>query len=275
MAKAQPMHNLWRGEYKYRDDRASAQVAFFEAIHRSAPEALEALRDNVLARIRGNVAGGMAVDRAIGRVDNDLLAWALEWRLVDSDDVFRWSFEYSWIRKAAWQILRHWHEHPKKATTLDYPSELHLRHEMYETVETPEEFVQRFLKPDPAPKPDDAGYHFHCRKWDLLQETRAKARARILAEVSSQLEVELDREEQRANEAGLTSGMKKIAQEHFDWLVLYQVKAWPYGRVAKVPGSRRDPQTVSDGVKDAAQLVIGPGWEQWLRPGRPGRPRKS
>jgi hypothetical protein len=269
------MHNLWRGEYKHRDDRAAAQVAFFEAIRRSAPEVLKALRDDVLTKVQDEVARGMTVGRAIDRVDDDLLAWALKWHLVDSDDVFRWSFEYAWIRWAAWELLRHWHNHPEKAATLDYPSELRLRDEMYEAVETPEEFVQRFFRSDPAPKPDDAGYRFHCQKWDLLQETRAKARERILAEVSSQLEVELDREEKRAAGANLESGIRKVAQEHFDWLVLYQVRAWTYGRIAKIPGSRRDPQTVSDGVKDAAQLVIGPGWEQWLRPGKPGRPRKS
>jgi hypothetical protein len=217
----------------------------------------------------------MAVDRAIVRADDDLLAWALKWHLVDSEDRFRWSFEYSWIRKTAWQLLEHWHKHPEKAATLDYPAELRLRDEMYEAVETPEEFVQRFFRSDPAPKPDDAGYHFHCRKWDLLQETRAKARERILAEVSSQLEVELDREEKRAAGANLESGMKKVALDHFEWLVLYQVKSWPFGRIAKGHSTRRDSQTVSDAVKDAAQLVIGPGWEQWLRPRKPGRPKES
>jgi hypothetical protein len=64
-----------------------------------------------------------------------------------------------------------------------------------------------------------------------------------------------------------------MSAEHFTWLVQYQVRQQPFARIANNDPSRPETPAVTDGVKDAAQLVIGPGWKRWLRPSKPGRPK--
>jgi hypothetical protein len=71
---------------------------------------------------------------------------------------------------------------------------------------------------------------------------------------------------------GIQDAPKVTALEHFDWLVKYKIREIPYGQIAKGDQNKPEQQSVADGVKSAAELVIGPEYKEWLRPGKPGRP---
>jgi hypothetical protein len=124
-----------------------------------------------------------------------------------------------------------------------------------------------------APNQYTGTFQFNTSGWNPSQETRAEGKKRILAELTQELDRKLDRTEQDMKVFGLCPTPAKLNTEHFDWLVLYQVCEQNFARIGK--DHDRDAQSVADGVKDAAELVIGPASERWLRPPRPGRPAGS
>jgi len=117
-------------------------------------------------------------------------------------------------------------------------------------------------------------YEFRATMWNPYSETRAECIRRVLQKVKRDLEAVLDRTEHLCQAVGLEKTPRVTAREHFDWLVLYQVQGVPFSQIGQRENPTREPQSIADGVKTAAAHVIGPGWERWLRPGRPGRPRK-
>jgi hypothetical protein len=231
--------------------------------------ALKALREDVLPKNTARIAAGEDVERAVTKADDESLEWAVRFHLVESPDHFRWSFVYSWLRRAVWQILRYWAEDPSAASRLGLP-ELRLRYEWHEKVVTDQEFLEQFFATEGVAAPEPDYYQLRCPKWDPLRQGRTEAKEAILAGLAEQLDPLLDREEARCEAARLGRAAKRAAVEHFDWTILYQVKGLRYGQIAK--SECRSHQTVAGGVKDVAKLVIGPGWKQWLRRGRPGRP---
>jgi len=63
---------------------------------------------------------------------------------------------------------------------------------------------------------------------------------------------------------------------HFDWLVRHQIKEESYAAISRglLPGFDADPRAVGQGVRSAAEALIGPGFETWLRPpAKGGRPK--
>jgi hypothetical protein len=94
----------------------------------------------------------------------------------------------------------------------------------------------------------------------------------LLKLLEAQLDKHLDREQHRCLQAGAKPSVKKIAYEHFDWLILFQVKGDSYATIAKA--NHRTVQAVDEGIKKAAEALIGERWKEWLRPTKRGRPRK-
>jgi hypothetical protein len=100
----------------------------------------------------------------------------------------------------------------------------------------------------------------------------------MLKELKVQLETTLDgatRVHDILRRSGAVQLPTVIALEHFDRLVKYQIREMPFGQIAREDENGTGQQGIADGVKRAAELVIGPDFKDWLRPGKPGRPRKS
>jgi hypothetical protein len=143
---------------------------------------------------------------------------------------------------------------------------------MRELIET-----QNLLTPDPPPYVYALGT---VRAWDVRRETRTDAKKRIMDEVERQVERHLDEQERIAKLLYFDPSPDKQKREHYAWLVLYQIEEMRYAAVARKVNEGRGSEpltenTIRIGIKDAANLIIGPGWQDWLRPGEPGRPKRS
>jgi hypothetical protein len=117
-------------------------------------------------------------------------------------------------------------------------------------------------------------YVFHCKAWDPESERPGAARKRILKDVWDQLKAKMNEQKQAQVLAGRKKAPRKVDPEQFDRLVLYQVVGWSIGRISKEHLPRCARQTISKSLKKAAELVIGPAWETWLRRDPVGRPRR-
>jgi hypothetical protein len=119
--------------------------------------------------------------------------------------------------------------------------------------------------------------------WRIGDESRADAEERILQDLKKQLRDRMAEHESIARLVGYVKTPRILQSDHFDWLALYQVKGLSKYRVAKTVGAsnatpsrvRANEKKVAKGIENAAELVIGPSWRLWLRPGTPGRPKSS
>jgi hypothetical protein len=138
-------------------------------------------------------------------------------------------------------------------------------------------------------------YTLRVLPWNVFGEKRADAKKRMMADVEKQLEKELDKHARLiATKPHLEACPEIREKEHFDWLVLYQVIGLTYSDVARKVGVQRSKSgsnnddthrdtdvfrsekgRVTSGIKTAAERLIGPRFTAWLRPGRPGRRRRS
>lgn len=285
----------------YRGDRTAAQREFFSAIRRRTPEVLESFRAKILPVIKKICDEGSVGKKFVTVMYPLIWDWSAQHHLVTGDRVMplaetsrglskseikakRASFQDSaeqtfFFPFALWAILGTlavWHEDANSAG-LDwdlpywpYPIEdcseiLRLR-----TLDSEFEISDLFTPPNKTVR---VPFRFQCTAWNSLQETRAAAKKRILAQFTQALDQQLDQAEKLQRLFGVPVAPAKISTDHFDWLVLYQVCQQPFGQIAKGDPTNRDPQAVTDGVKDAAKRVIGPGWKRWLRSPKPGRPK--
>jgi hypothetical protein len=143
------------------------------------------------------------------------------------------------------------------------------------------EMIQKGLLKTPDPPPYI--YTFTVQAWSLRREDRDKATNRILVDLKSQLREQMDRHEGIARLMGLEKRPRTIQPRHFDWLALYQAKGWNRATIArhvkksweaKGTSAEHLTQTVRQGIRDAAELVVGWSWRSWLRPAKAGRPPK-
>jgi hypothetical protein len=183
------------------------------------------------------------------------------------------NFFWAWLLFAAYATLRAWSELP------DEPAALHrtLPHcdfplwRFANGKQALEAWVEEMLRPQAYEPPQ---FDFRTAEWRPTQATRAQYIDRVLGEVRSELEKELDRYERICRRLGFEKATKATAEAHFEWLALYQVKEERFAEIARTSSDSPTTQTVHDGAKAAAELVIGPGWQRWLRATRRGRPRK-
>ena len=132
-------------------------------------------------------------------------------------------------------------------------------------------------------------YEFVALGWDIFKgETRAQAKKAIMEEVEKQLEEKLDESARHACTKPYLERIPEIREkEHFEWLVLYQVNQLHFSDVTRkvkpqperapkdTAAFRSDKAAVTDGIKRAAERLIGPRFTDWLRPGEPGRRRHA
>jgi len=139
-------------------------------------------------------------------------------------------------------------------------------------------------------------YEFATFAWDILNEnTRAQAKERIMADLERQVDEKLDDHVRiAAKKQYLTKSPEIREKDHFRWLVLYQIEGLSYTEVTRkvhpqhsISGSNKgkslkdpaaflsDKAAVTNGIKTAAKHLIDPGFIGWLRPGKPGPPRKA
>lgn len=259
----------WLGEYHFPDDRFDARIAFFLAIQRKAPKVLEDLRNEVLpiyVEVERDLSIPLndlsdvvtygeapATTAALHRIGEAKAKWASRWHLCQP--VWKpWGFYIAWVSPVVNLTLQFWSGLEDKARKLEW------------TLLSPITASQ--LMEDPG------FYEFVIDGWKMQSETRTQAVERILGWVKKELNEILDEEEKKAKKTRMEKTPRKTSIEHFDWLVQFQILEHTYAAIAKIAKSKVTSQTVSDGVKSAAEVVIGRGWEKWLREGKPGRPPK-
>jgi hypothetical protein len=127
-------------------------------------------------------------------------------------------------------------------------------------------------------------FEFKTIGWDIFGgESRANAKEAIMGALEAQVEQKLNEVAHIvATEPHLETMPEIHEPEHFHWLVLYQlfegttfadvtrkVKKLPQGATDKLRSAK---VTITKGIKNAAERLIGPRVDDWLRPGLPGRP---
>jgi len=190
------------------------------------------------------------------------------------------TFFFSWAWLAILGTLYAWSDDPEKCRKL----ELELPHWPYpigegwglmSVLKGTEGFTINDLFVPPFKTIEHLPFRFQCPGWNPLQEKRDEARQRILKQLECDLDLRMDQAENLVKLFDFTVAPAKVSTDHFDWLVQFQIQEKTFYRISKDDPAEPDPQTVSDGVKSAAYLVIGPAWETWLRQPRPGRPKGS
>jgi len=278
-------------------DRSVAHKAFFLSIQACAPEVLQALWRDVMPKFK--VLGAPPAHPFNEELVATIYDWAADFHLVgfvNPTDIFKergdgleqadgigldrflsegdlcfpdWTLFFQWVFFAAYLTLRVWSKARRKPRHLkwrlprrDLPiggrlAVLNLGQE-----------VERLLS---AEQNEPAStYTFECTCWNPRTETQNGARKRILKEVGAQLDKRLKQAARLYAHSGPLFGIEKAPlakdPEHFDWLVKYQLQGIPFRQIAKQDASGPGQQAVSDGVKSAAQLVIGRDFKKWLRP---------
>jgi hypothetical protein len=300
---AKKTEKLIPGGWGWPHDRSQAQRLFFLAIEGQAPEVLETLRDDVLPVYR-------QIEEETGRAPqptDDLLlghiwGWAEQHHLVvdRDDDQARQNTEVpagepetlaeirnpdnvspvrqfflGWVLFAAYGTLKAWAgpQGPPAELRWTLPLRDFELGIVLEGARDLDRAAAELFTPGPAEAPPE--YHFRVAAWHPIQETRAECETRVLEEVRRQLKVQLDQADRLYRQVlGLRPTKRVAATRHFDWLVRYQVQRKPLLQIANGCSPSATTPSVWQGVRAAAELVIGPGWEGWLRHAPRGRPPK-
>jgi hypothetical protein len=119
--------------------------------------------------------------------------------------------------------------------------------------------------------------------WRIIAgQTRREAKAAMKAAAEQQIEQILGETARKmCTKPYLEPRLDKRSVEHFEWLVLYQIGKRNYAEVSRALDPEPEGSIISDtktktsGIKSAAELLIGPRYVEWLRPGRRGRQPRS
>jgi hypothetical protein len=204
--------------------------------------------------------------------------WARQFHLVPRETVDPVFFSYySWISDIAFLIIQFWLDNPSQRRALTLPDDLFSfsLENKGEAIPLEDAIISLFQEGEfKSSRP--AFYTFSTPSWNPLIEKRNEARERILKQLLTEIEDELNKEERRCQ--GPLSGCEKVGPKgsigHFACLVLYQIRQQSSSEIGKKFDLSR--QAVEVGTKHAAELIAGPDWVNWLRPPkRPGRPPKE
>jgi len=269
---------VWPGAYRLEGDRTKVLDLFFAAIRRRAPEVLESLREKVLPVFMARGGSPEPFELALSR-------WTSQFNLAPRYDRSRvanlqdqelaelFICEQS-LSGFVTAILRHWSESPpeREALTLQQRIEYSAEDELA-VFNTMFALWIRTGEISSSSAPPAPNYAFGCSPWNPRRETRAQARHRILAELTTKVDQALEGEEKRAQLGGLERAPLKQQGDHFEWLVRYQIQGWSHNKIAREYKTFR--QTVAEGINSASELLIGSAWKFWLRAQKKGgRPRK-
>lgn len=191
----------------------------------------------------------------------DLDATALATSLTDW--LIRWFYDphAGWLLEMALETLREWVEYG--VPIADEKRRFH-----------PGDDADAIIfAPLPIGPPEPVS--FEAIGWDIGYESRGEAQERLRAEFERKLTGHLDQIEAAVSRAGLVAVPPKTADDHWQWLALWQVSETHRGRHRSILDWLRTDQgrhvtnnTLKQGIeRAAAQAGIQ------LRPGARGRPR--
>jgi len=112
--------------------------------------------------------------------------------------------------------------------------------------------------------------------WRTLAETLEEFRERAGQHFDRRLREYVERV--HANQPAAHVRLRRpLVARHFDWLVRAQLEGTRYSAISRMlqgTGFDADRRAVGQGVRGAAEAVVGPDYKEWLRPtdkgGRPG-----
>jgi hypothetical protein len=180
----------------------------------------------------------------------------------------------AWLLQKCWNTLGSWAQEPESLRALDWAEE-----DFDPPISGPTEFLRNISfqaltgliisKPFAIPEM----FRFEIPHWDQYSETWGEFTVRARAALDRELKVLRDQNEQLCRDYNLRDASGKTSDDHFIWLTRYQIQGWSLNKIAKE--YHRTWPAVQEAVEGTAKLLIGPGWEYWLRPRKPGRPRHS
>lgn len=290
--------------YNPRGDDASvshhARLYFLEAIEQEAPEAIDALRDRVLPSYEK--AYGYLVSNL---PPQPVPPWAAfpdtpATKYPQREDLAIVFLYWPCLLAArrVWPIVNTVHDALESWANIFHIQEDWLLNEamrtLYWRMMLPESFSwegwvrPKFIKDAPtgrelpglvglirreeaakAFEADEPLFTFTYPAWNPTSSTRAEYERSINVKIQAELKRQLDAVEALAEGQGLRRAPeKRTPEDHYKWLVLYQVKGWSYGQISKVCSVDRN--TVKAAIERAAGLI---GIR--IRPSAgPGRPKK-
>jgi hypothetical protein len=303
---AKKTEKLITGGWGWPHDRSWAHQHFFLAIQRQAPEVLRGLRDSVLPiyhQIREITCCEITCPTPIPSdpvLQAAVWGWAEQHHLVgslddarprrnrtrttgkpktiaalfDRDDISPvMKFFLGWVLFAAYGTLRAWGDGRRPLAELQWtlpPSDCELMN-LTGAIDLDYEAVAMCIQAPEAPPQ----YHFHAPAYHPFLESREQCVQRVMKDVRRQLEAQLDQDDKVFSDLGGFQPTQRVtAERHFDWLTAFQVQRKPLLQIAKECSPPTTAPSVWQGVRAAAERVIGPGWEGWLWQPPRGRPPK-
>lgn len=235
----------------YVDSERSIRTAvihreFFTALHELVPSAFDRLMDESIIE---------AIDYGrvtpIGVLREHIEKWQRFYRLPDE-----------WVMTVANNTILSYALHPAREidSTCPYIVALIMPEKYSAIAGKPETFLMRSWTVQLSNMDDN--------HWEPTGETRASAKARIMAEMETHLDDALDVIERQEMERGALPTPSGKSKEHFRWLVRSEVMKQKPEVIASISG--RDRKQVERAVRETAALV-----GLTLEPRKRGRPARS
>jgi hypothetical protein len=251
--------------FQWDRDRNWSRVLFLSKIAECTPEVLEDLRNRVLPVYRPlhprskrgilNLRSDYALqDQIMGQIGADVACWAERFNLrgrisstsgsqAEGLSLFEWMTGIIVCTLLEWQAdptrLLTWCDLPKFSVRahMEYPNQVRIK----------------------------------VDGWPLERQTEAAFKKHVRDQFESQVQEYVEKRKGEAE--GLLHLRSRRASNHFAFLALFQCLRWSHTQIHRQCKCSRS--AVSEGIKDAAESVIGPTYEDWPMPPRPPgrRPR--
>jgi hypothetical protein len=269
VSAGEPGEGKRSSEFRLPGDRTWARLELLEAIGRTAPEVLQALHKNVFPLVsamnlksrRDYIYLRMdpkKVDKLVAQLRPRLEEWADRFHLRGPKPnapvppgtglpLFEWmetiiaSTLLAWDRCQCLDPLCWW-------------------------------FPSSYSAGAYRERPDS--FTFQGRGWSVLRETENDFRRRLRVSFEIALNAYIKKRKRGALEAGYPEMPSKCTPEHFNWLVMFQVKRMSHSDIARA--AHRTRSTITGAIHLVAELVVGDLVDSWLMPPLPaGRPPRA
>jgi hypothetical protein len=255
-------------------ERRRIRLLFLEEIRQCVPDVLTFLRDRIHARSHAPTSKPRRGYRVLGPPHDQ---WARLFHLLGADPDLSVEEASKWIVEAGRRTCRYWDEHPEAKDPPTW-SPCAADEELGEPRQYDPEWrsdLQEVRERLRCP------FRFECAAWDPLSTRRADYVRLTKQMFDDKLREELDHVESVLRAfRNRDAPAQRDNDHHYRWLAQYQCGGLSHTKIAEDHQRRTGDEVVrygvSLGVKRAAQLLIGPYWESWLRPhGRSGAPRSG
>jgi len=283
--------------------RINAQMQFLKAIRRHASNVLDELRDELLVYFRSaklheskphmmplywfyvlTLGRGGSLREAIHEhavflkskgfvpsLDKAVLSLTTERLRPLANGLWSWSeangLDVDWVRQRAFFTLAHWVYNGAKSTLREHSGMKDSQNDW------------SYNHPDVAIPFELKDFTF-AWAWHPARDSRSSITKIIRQRFKEKLQENLDNTEATFKEqTGIKTPLKrKHNEEHFHWLVLFQVKKMSYSEIVGPSDLRKgylsdDTKKVRKAINDLARLIDLPLRSEGTRPGR--RPKKN